>query len=743
MKKNILLFCLLMPVFSNMAFGEEIDGINYDLDPQTKNAYKAASGWKELPLILEMPNTEEEEEIVIALEAAGTLKEALSEIETTKIKHLTLKGPIDANDIKLIRAQEGRLSTLEVLDLKDVTLVPNDEVYYYSFGELPDATVLTGAVTHYVYIGERDTSINESYGYGSKKLVRDYCDDLSWAFSGMKNLKRIVWPSVLSEVGWCALYGCNQLEEFIAPTTINNIGAGAFAGCTDLRTIPTLKDVAWMGNSAFQGCESLTALEDNHVLDISSLDTIPAYAFDGCSRIKSFILSPNLRLIYGYAFSECTSINSINIPKNAQVSIRSDAFHNCKSLTNVNLSEDQINIVYGAFSGTPWYEGLQFIDGIKYINNIAMECQRGTTTLNFKEGTTNIADFFYLNSAKITSISFPSTLQRIGCEAFTSLNVANVVLPSSLKTIAEGAFQKSTVSSLDMPESLEEIGDNAFKECKQLTKAIFSSSVKKIGKQAFDGCSLETLILPCNIEEIGESAFSRNTSLLWVEYNVPQAEESSIFDNCTALERVTIGENVKVLPKRIFRGCSNLLKVILTEGVQNLSSGAFANCTSLKRIELPNSLQTIGQDAFYGCKKLSSISIPNSVTEIEEGAFIESGLISIKIPNSVSSIGRSAFMNCANLTEIILDNSDKPLQFFDDGYYKTFSYCPITTLYLGRDILCEQSPFQETKTLQNLSISNNVTSIREGAFSSCIGLTSVKIPNSVTEIGRGAFNNCI
>ena len=77
----------------------------------------------------------QDQEIVITLEEAGTLKEALSEVEATKIKHLTLRGPIDANDIKLIRSQEGRLSTLEVLDLKDVTeLVPREKVYYYSYG---------------------------------------------------------------------------------------------------------------------------------------------------------------------------------------------------------------------------------------------------------------------------------------------------------------------------------------------------------------------------------------------------------------------------------------------------------------------------------------------------------------------------------------------------------------------------------------------------------------------------------
>ena len=39
MKKQVLLLiCLLMTVFSNMAFGEEIDGINYELYSENKTA---------------------------------------------------------------------------------------------------------------------------------------------------------------------------------------------------------------------------------------------------------------------------------------------------------------------------------------------------------------------------------------------------------------------------------------------------------------------------------------------------------------------------------------------------------------------------------------------------------------------------------------------------------------------------------------------------------------------------------
>ena len=45
-------------------------------------------------------------------------------------------------------------------------------------------------------------------------------------------------------------------------------------------------------------------------------------------------------------------------------------------------------------------------------------------------------------------------------------------------------------------------------------------------------------------------------------------------------------------------------------------------------------------------------------------------------------------------------------------------------------------------TLTSYTIPNDVTSIRNDAFYSCISLTSVTIPNSVTSIGNSAFTGC-
>lgn len=657
----------------------------------------------------------QDQEIVITLKEAGTLKEALSEVEATKIKHLTLKGPIDANDIKLIRAQEGRLSTLEVLDLKDVTeLVAKEKVYYHAYGQGFDGVL--GGVAHYVCIGEKDESLTETYAYGTRANVYDYFDDLAYAFIDMP-LKRIVWPSCLKEIGPAAMHNCKSLEEFVAPTNPEFIGGNAFSGCSELKKIPTLKYVKDLRVQAFENCSLLTVLDEKHEIDLSSLDTIPENAFAYCDQIKSVKFSPNVRVIRTWAFYKCSGITSVVIPNSINL-LHDGAFDSCTSLTDVGIPTDFTNIEYNAFRNTPWYDNLEYVDGIKYINNVAMECLRGTTNLNFREGTINIADNFgkyHYDSKLVTSISFPSTLQRIGCNAFASVNVTEVILPTSLKTIGEGAFSKSSLTSIDLPESLEEIGVNAFQECSNLTKVNFSSSVKKIGQNAFYRCALETLTLPSTIEEIGDYAFSGNTSLLWINHNVPDAKGRWLFSSCTSLERVTFGEQVRIINWYSLDNCSNLMKVNLSEGLEEIESGAFCKCKSLKAIILPNTLKKIGEDIFRECS-IESLSIPASIEEISHLFYTGSSTLKSVYYNAPNVKGGDGiFENCKALEQVTFGEQVRVIP------SNTFRLC---------------------SALKDIILPEGLEEIGGNAFGYCTSLTSVTIPRSVTTIGSGAFDNC-
>ncbi|MDY4512847.1 MAG: leucine-rich repeat protein [Paludibacteraceae bacterium] len=245
-------------------------------------------------------------------------------------------------------------------------------------------------------------------------------------------------------------------------------------------------------------------------------------------------------------------------------------------------------------------------------------------------------------------------------------------------------------------------------------------SVTSIGESAFDDCSgLISITIPNSVTSIGSFAFL----------------------DCSGLTSVTIPNSVTSIGWRAFDGCSGLTKTNYTGDIAGwcginfggwgsnptaYSHHLYINDVEVKDLVIPNSVTSIGVSAFYGCSGLTSVIIPNSVTSIGEDAFAGcSGLTSVTIPNSVTSIGGWTFSNCSDLTSIVVESGN--------------------TTYDSRNG-CNAIIETATNTLvvgcQSTIIPNSVTSIGDGAFEGCSGLTSVTIPNSVTSIGRYAFAGC-
>ena len=203
---------------------------------------------------------------------------------------------------------------------------------------------------------------------------------------------------------------------------------------------------------------------------------------------------------------------------------------------------------------------------------------------------------------------------------------------------------------------------------------------------------------------------------------------STVVNNGTTYTVTSIGYSA-------FEDCSGLTAVEIPSSVTSIGYYAFYGCSSLTSVEIPSSVTSIGYDAFYGCSSLTAIEIPSSVTSIGESAFRGcSSLTAVEIPNSVTSIGDYAFYGCSNLSQLVIENGQEALTI----HSYTFSGCPITTLYLGRNV----NDFVNFKSLETLTIGSSVTSIGEEAFYDCSSLTAVEIPNSVTSIGNYAFRGC-
>jgi hypothetical protein len=218
---------------------------------------------------------------------------------------------------------------------------------------------------------------------------------------------------------------------------------------------------------------------------------------------------------------------------------------------------------------------------------------------------------------------------------------------------------------------------------------------------------IKGITLPSTLTSIGEAAFQ----------------------GCTGLTSVTIPDSVTSIMAYAFWECISLTNVTIPGSVTSIMAYAFYECIGLTSVTIGDGVASIGNQAFAYCRGLTSVTIPDSVTTIGWMAFSTcSGLTSVTIPDSVTTIGGTAFGACSSLTAFTVAAGNTAYS-AEDGI-----------LYNKNKTRVVAVPGTKSGAFNNLP--STLTSIEEGAFYGCSGLTSVTIPDSVTTIGQMAFAEC-
>lgn len=467
------------------------------------------------------------------------------------------------------------------------------------------------------------------------------------------------------------IFANSKIEEVVLPLSVEEIAANAFYSCKNLVTVTFAgKDVA--------------ASEDGEVRALKISD---------------------------YAFSFCTSLEEISLPKRTAEFDAEKVFDRCSTLENVYVAE-----------GNDYYVS---IDGILCtVDNEAIYCPYG----------------------KRDAIEINEKIAKIGEGAFANRTfIASVIIPDTISEIKAGAFKgcSSLASAIFIGSAASlstEIGAEAFRDLPQLTAITFDElcDVTFIDEFAFaDNAGLTVIELPKSIRQIGDYAFKGCVNVTTVVLNA---------------------ENSASLGNKVFADCSLLTSIRLSAGVTSVTPTTFADCDRLEEIVvnennaayvaengvLYNKAQT---ELVYCLPKATAITIPETVTTIKANAFENGALESVVIGKNVATIEEYAFNNCLALATLTFEyDRTASLEIGADAFANCAvlaeAKLPATTTKIGANAFknagSKASEFVLTFTEEGKTAA--ISEIGESAFES-VKVSNLVVPASVTKIGANAFAN--
>ena len=269
------------------------------------------------------------------------------------------------------------------------------------------------------YEGKPIVRMNVDVLYGSGSMLNLYRSILDQD----KEIKHVVLPQNLKEIGRAAFSGCSSLTSINIPESVIKIDEYAFQSCSSLASISIPSSVLEIDEYAFLDCGSLTSIKvdkNNRVYD--SRNNCNAIIKSGSNTLikgcaKTVI--PNSVTEIGYdAFYDCSSLTSINIPGSV-TKIGIAAFSDCSSLTSISIPSSVTKIESFAFSGCGSLTNLEIPNGVETIGNGTFSGCSSLTSISIPNGVTEIGIEAFADCSSLTSISIPSSVTEIGIAAFS------------------------------------------------------------------------------------------------------------------------------------------------------------------------------------------------------------------------------------------------------------------------------------------------------------------------------------
>lgn len=312
--------------------------------------------------------------------------------------------------------------------------------------------------------------------------------------------------------------------------------------------------------------------------------------------------------------------------------------------------------------------------------------------------------------------------------------------------------------TIDLPKWVRKIAPNAFMGYESKLKLNISENIVAIEMGTFENChALEEVTIPASVKSIGRAAFKGCSNLKTLYFNATDCvSEQDVFSECSSLTDVVFAENVTKIPDSLFTSCSGLKTLTIPNTISEIGVRAFEN-SGITVLTIPVSVTKIGEGAFLSCEELSTLyyNAPNSTNGSSIFANCHS-LREVIFGENVAKIPDNLLMNCNGLN--ILDIPNTVTEIGDHAFEGTkitqltipatitdigiwaFAFCPElkTVYYNAANCNSTNAPFHSSP-VEKVLMGDGVIKVPEAIFMNCEGLKELVLPNSVKEIGKYAF----
>ena len=246
-----------------------------------------------------------------------TIPEGITEIEKSafyeceSLEKVQLPGTLKTIGAVAFRSCEN---LREVSGLAGVKII--DVKAFWNCGALKDENgyaVVDGILLGYY---GRDTSLRIPDGVRS--IVTLSCGSSYMNYDPEKNIKEIILPEGLQQIGESAFEGFKALSSVTVPASVKMIGTKAFYG-SGLKTVVLQEGLETIGAGAF----AWTPLETVHIP--RSVKAIGAQAFYGCSRMRDIFIPAETKKLYRSVLGSYDSDESYSASKPSGIYVHTPA----------------------------------------------------------------------------------------------------------------------------------------------------------------------------------------------------------------------------------------------------------------------------------------------------------------------------------------------------------------------------------------------------------------------------------